>query len=246
MGLNLYWNGEITFSMGTGNKNVDEMTRLSLKERHYGINNSIYRDLVSAVLKMSYKAKFKIVFFTATFAYNPSEEEAQKIFINFLKNLRLNEKFNNYVWTKERQKNGHIHYHFLTDCGYMDITKLQATFNKCVKNVNRNAQISINSLRLPNSAKFGNIVTDPIQTAKYIGKYFSKSRGQEWKFRSFAISKRLYPLRIEIKEHEALKLCTKYKYKTYSDCQLYSKTYLINENMMSIRRDFTCFDDRIT
>jgi hypothetical protein len=242
----LYWNGEITFSKGIGNKNRDEMKKKANIVRKFGLSNQTYRDIVSAALKMAWRPKNKLIFLTATFPNIPSEVIAQKIFTQFLQNLRLNEKFNTYIWAKELQGRGSIHYHLLCDMGFISIKKLQETWNKVCKNIDNTLPVSNNSLRLPNSTRFGNIVANPVQMARYLGKYFSKAVGQEWNTRAYAISNELYPLKLKIDETEAIYLCRKYQYKSYSDSHLYSKTYLIDVNMMKILRDFPSFIDKIT
>jgi hypothetical protein len=244
MSTSLYWNGEITYSAGTGNKNIKELTKMANKKRIFELSNSTYRELVSAVLKMNYKARNKLVFLTATFAYNPTEVEARKIWLNFLKNLKF-KKTGNYVWTKEKQESGRIHYHIVCDLPFLDIRVLQETFNNCVKNVNNNAPVSANSLRLPHSHRFGNIISNPVSVAKYIGKYFSKSIGVKWECRCYAISCNLFPLKIEISTKEVLKLQARYKNIQKTDGKTWGITYLLDENIPTILRDFTCFDDRL-
>ena len=236
--LKLYWNGEISFSMGAGCKDKEIMTKLANKTRKFTIDNKTYRELVSACIKMKIKAKNGIVFFTATFPYDPTEEEAQKIFRNFLKNLKLNYHVETYIWVKERQKSARIHFHFLADIPFIRIERLQSCWNNCIKNIRPDIEISNNSLRLPNSRKFGNLVSDLSQLARYMGKYFSKSRNVEYDYPAFAITKNLYPLSIDITEVQVLNLLRTYEHIVFTDNEFYARTILKNVNFNDIYREF--------
>lgn len=237
--LKLYWNGEVSFSMGKGNMDRETMSDLGKKKRVYRITNRVYRDLVSACIKIKYQAKFGIVFFTATFPFDPSEAIAQKIFKNFMKNLKLNYHVLNYVWVKERQKSGRIHFHFLSEMPFVPISDLQACFNNCIKNVCPDVSITLNSLRLPNNAKFTNLVQDSAQIAKYMGKYFAKSKYVEWELPCYAITKSLYPLSYDIDETFAMQLCRKYDNYQLTDHEFYAKMILKNVTYCDIIRDFS-------
>lgn len=234
----LYWNGEITYSLGKGCKDVEMMTQRGLKERRYMITNRIYRDLVSAAIKMKFQAVFGIVFFTSTFPYDPSEEEAQAIFKNFMKNLKTNYNVKNYLWVKERQKNGRLHYHFLAEVPYCPIKRLQKAYNSAILGINRTVLVSNNSLRLPNSKKFGNLVRDPRQLAAYIGKYLTKGRYFEWRLPCFGISKNLYPLSMEVSEANVLVLKENYSNYVVTDREFYAKIILKGITYPDILRDF--------
>lgn len=236
--LRLYWNGEISFSMGTGCRDKEIMTNLANKERKFCITNKTYRELLAACVKMKITAKNGIVFFTATFPFEPSEAEAQKIFRNFMKNLKLNYHVETYIWVKERQKSGRIHFHFLADIPFIPIKILQRCWNSCIRNVSPNVEVGTNSLRLPNSRKFGNLVSDISQLARYMGKYLSKSRFELWEYPASAISKNLYPLFVDITEIQALELCRSHENFVFTDKEFYARTILKNVNYNDIYRKF--------
>lgn len=237
--LRLYWNGEISFSMGTGCRDKEIMTNLANKERVFEITNKTYREILAACIKMKIEAKNGIVFFTATFPFEPTETEAQKIFRNFMKNLKLNYHVETYIWVKERQKSGRIHFHFLADIPYTPIKNLQRCWSNCLKNVHSDFEDQSNSLRLPNSRKFGNLVRDVAQLAKYMGKYLSKSRFEGWEYPACAISKNLYPLFVDITETEALELCRSHKNFIFTDKEFYARTILKNVNFNDLYRRFS-------
>jgi len=82
----LYVNGDVTYSNGTGN--IEKvLSEAAKKEKRYMISNTDYRMLVSAAIKMQIEASKKLQFITYTFAFDPTEDEAQRIFNNHLKNL---------------------------------------------------------------------------------------------------------------------------------------------------------------
>lgn len=237
--LKLYWNGEISFSMGVGCKDKEIMKNLANKERKFAITNKTYRELLAACIKMKIEAKNGIIFFTATFPFDPTEAEAQKIFRNFMKNLKLNYHVETYIWVKERQKSSRLHFHFLADIPYVNIKRLQDCWNNCIKNIQPYIMVSNNSLRLPNSRKFGNVVSDISQLARYMGKYLSKSRFVEYEYPAYAISKNLYPLSVDITEVQALELCRSYENFVFTDKEFYARTILKNVNFNEIYRQFS-------
>lgn len=205
----LYVNGDVTYSNGAGN--IEKVLKQAAqKERRYMISHTDYRMLVSAAIKMQIEASKKLQFITYTFAFDPTEDQAQRIFNNHLKNLTKTFNVERYIWTKERQKNSRLHYHLLGETGYIPIKTLQNSFNNSIRNVNKLFDISFNSVRLP-PRSHNNIYNSPVAIAKYIGKYISKERGKGYKRRSWAISQSLYPLKSEISQQDLMNLQKRYQ-----------------------------------
>lgn len=234
----LYWNGEISFSLGKGCVDSEIMSKKGLKERCYMITNSAFRDLIGAAIKMQHEASFALIFLTATFPFEPTELEAQTIFKNFLKNLKTNYGLKKYIWCKERQKNSRIHFHLLSEIPFVPILVLQGAFNSAIRHIKPSVNVNRHSLRLPNSKKFKNIVQDSKQVAKYIGKYMSKSRFEMWKLPCYQISKDLYPLSMKISEQNAMMLTRSYEHYIVTDKKYYAKTVLKNVTFVDILREF--------
>ncbi len=203
MKINLYINGNITTSLGKGN-DVVILRSAGKIEKKYCIDNLAYRQLVSACIKIVKKAQNKPVFLTITFPYYPQEVEAQKIFTNFIKNMKKTYNLKNYVWVKENgEKKGKLHYHLVADFPFNSIKCMQTSFNNSIRNYRSDVGLSNNSLRLPPRSNSNSIVREPIGMAKYIGKYISKNRYVTYNARCYAISKNLFPLAQEISLEEA-------------------------------------------
>ena len=185
----IYTNGDITYSAGIG-KTPEICMELSKRDKTYSITNSDYRTIVSAAINLQARKVYQIVFLTYTFAFEPSEKEGNSIIKLFFKRLRRNyyDK-TNYVWTKERQKNGRLHYHSLVDMPFISIKDLQDMYNSCNIFVCGNScPVSYCSLRLPpNHRKIDQM--GAVATAKYMAKYISKERGKQYGLPCFGISK---------------------------------------------------------
>ena len=198
MKIKLYENGNVTYSNGKGN-DIESLRAASKLCREYNINNSDYRNIVSAACKLG-RTSEAVSFWTFTFANNPDEKQANGAIKKFFKELKR--EYNRdlrYVWTKERQKNGKFHFHSIVDVGYMDVQSLQGLWNRAVVFSCGSVGVSNNSFRLPPKSHrsiFDNKNVD--QIARYIGKYVSKERYNAYSQPVFAISKSLYPLSYEL------------------------------------------------
>lgn len=79
--------------------------------------------------KKGKKIKFKIQMITLTLSGKQKHTDkyiTSKMLGKFLNNLRNNYNLRNYIWRAERQKNGNLHYHIVTDCGigYFTVLKI--------------------------------------------------------------------------------------------------------------------------
>jgi len=203
----LYENGRCTFSAGKG-RTITECQEIGRTSKGYKITNAQYNNIIAAAFKLARSTTRTLNFYTFTFANNPCEIDANKAIGKFFKELlREFESDIRYIWTKERQKNGKIHFHSLLDSGYIPVQSLQALWNRSILFACGNVELSNNSFRLPpvaNRKIFSN--KDIISIARYIGKYVSKERANSYQCPVCSISKRLYPLYIEISlaEYETL------------------------------------------
>lgn len=198
MKILLYENGACTFSEGKG-RDSDSCRTIGNNTKTYSLSNCHYRNIVSAAFKISRESRFELNFYTFTFANNPTEVEGNKAIKHFFKTFVRIYGESRYVWTKERQKNGKLHYHALIDSGYIPVKTLQGMWNDSIVYSCGNCATSSNSFRLPpkeNRRLFAQ--KDVIAVARYIAKYISKERGLEYEQPCFAISKNLYPLSVEI------------------------------------------------
>ena len=111
--------------------------------RTYRINKSKVRKKISSFTRLNKSKKF-LAFYSVSLPLNTPDDVAYVIFNKWLTNLRSNYNLKSYLWIAERQSNGTIHYHLLTN-DYLDITK-----------VNRAMARAINSEVKKGNATWGN------------------------------------------------------------------------------------------
>lgn len=191
MSVDYYYQGEYVVTPAGGN--LSPVPSLNVIAKSYQIDSAARRKLISAAYKLKLTARNQLVFLTFTFFYYPSEADASEHFVTLIDNLKKTYNLGNYVWTKERQKSGRIHYHTILDIPFFDIQKLENTWSTIIRHKYPHLSSHNNSIRLPNSGKYGNLVTGVHTVAEYIAKYCSKSN-ERYKFRAYQISKGLFPV----------------------------------------------------
>lgn len=116
-------------------------------KRIYKVNKSKVRKKISAFTRLTESKKF-LAFYSISLPLNTSDDIAYTIFNKWLTNLRVNYNLKSYLWIAERQKNGTIHYHLLTN-NFLNIKK-----------VNRSMARAINSEVVKGKATWGNSSVD--------------------------------------------------------------------------------------
>jgi len=202
----IYKTGLVVLYKKHKGRSRQEMIEAARQPRHYQIKKS---EVVSAAINLYNRKKYQVYFITFTFAFNPTELQASRIWTNYLKNLKLNYNVNNYVWVKEKQKSGRLHFHALIDSPRNNIAKLQSSFNNTVKNFDNTLAISNNSVRLGNNPVVFNIQ----QCAKYISKYISKSRDDIYQQRAYGFTVEISDVCREIDTYQLDELALKYEVK---------------------------------
>ncbi len=85
--------------------------------------------------------KFKVNFVTLTLPApqgNITDKEIKKEVLDvFIKRLRRKLNLNNYVWRAEKQKNGNLHFHMITDT-YLHYEKIRNDWNECLNKLKDN------------------------------------------------------------------------------------------------------------
>lgn len=139
------------------------------KKRVYRCNRNLVRS--SSISLFAGKNSSCLLFFTVTLPEKISESEARRAWHSFLMNLRNSYCVKKYVWVKEYQANGNIHYHIIVDRAFIDIVKMQKTWNTCLLNHTSITAIGTNcSVRLGNQPRVYSIE----RVANYLSKYIAK------------------------------------------------------------------------
>lgn len=119
---------------------------------------------------------FKIAFVTITLPseqIHPDSVIISKCFNQLLTELRTCHNVKKYVWRAERQKNGNIHFHILTDA-FIPYYELRNRWNRIINKLGyvdrfkeKNGNKQPNSTDIHSTRKIGNL-------KKYLAKYMSK------------------------------------------------------------------------
>jgi hypothetical protein len=166
----VYANGLVVFTKphSLHERTDGDLQRQAKIKRTYTIHKSKVRSACVAAWKVK-KSKY-MLFLTFTFPCDVTEAEAADIWNRMLKNLKQNYKVNYYVWVKERQKIGRLHYHILVDRNRLDVQALQRSWNNAIRHVLNIHILYNNSVRLG-----GNPIVRSIESvSKYLSKYISK------------------------------------------------------------------------
>ena len=109
------------------------------------------------------------------------EKNTGKAYKILLDQLRNQYRVKKYVWVKEYQENGNVHYHILMDTTYIDIVKLQKTWNNAIHNVTGQYPQYNNSVRLGNNPRVYSVK----KVKNYLSKYITKQIAEEAENRNY-------------------------------------------------------------
>jgi hypothetical protein len=130
--------------------NIDEKL-LKENRKSYKLNKSKVRKKCQAFSRLEKSKKF-LAFYSISFPCGLSDEIVYKIFNTWLTRCRRDSGLKSYLWVAERQGNGTIHFHLLTN-DYMTIKKVNGFMASC----------------LASEKAKGNEVLKDINTEKYNG-----------------------------------------------------------------------------
>ena len=121
-----------------------------------------------------------LLFITITIGANLSdkskvEKDTGKAYKIFLDQLRNQYRIKKYVWVKEYQECGNVHYHILMDTTFVDVKKLQKTWNNALHNITGQYPTTNNSVRLGDNPRVYNIQ----KVKNYLSKYITKQIANE-------------------------------------------------------------------
>ena len=147
-------------------------------KRNYRINRNRVR---SACVDLWHnRTGYCLLFVTITINTDISnkkqvEKNTGKAFKILLDQLRNQYRVKKYVWVKEYQENGNVHYHILMDTTYIDIVKLQKTWNNAIHNITGQYPQYNNSVRLGEHPRVYNVK----KVKNYLSKYITKQIAED-------------------------------------------------------------------
>lgn len=159
------------------------------KQKFYTIDAAAYRKVASSAVNLWAAKRHNITFFTLTFPFLANESEANICFSKFVENLKQNYGLKNYIATKERGEIGNrLHFHCLFDLPFRDIRRLNKAWCNTFKNI---APFSPNAVSLPDRKHGGAVVRTQERCVKYLCKYLSKSKNQQFEKPCLFISRQI-------------------------------------------------------
>lgn len=161
-----------------------QMTAGSQKRLRNAINLLIAsaKDKEATHFKTKQKYRFKVNFMTLTLpakqGFVTDKEIKSKCLDPFLKRMKRKHKLGSYVWRAERQKNGNLHFHLLTDT-FIHYAKVTADWNAVLQQFRFIDDFeSKHGHRQPPSTEIRS-VKKVKNLASYMVKYMSKSSENE-------------------------------------------------------------------
>ncbi len=117
-------------------------------------------------------------FYSISFPANLADNMCFKVFNTWLTRCRKEQKLKSYLWITERQKNGTLHYHMLTN-NYMNIREVNNYMRVALLNQKRKGNIP-NSINVPDN--YNGVDVDNLyhsKRAKHKRKKMSKEKAQK-------------------------------------------------------------------
>ena len=156
--------------------------RKDRKERSYKLNKSKVRKKCNALSRLQKSKKF-LAFYSISFPYGLTDEIGYKIYNTWLTRCRKDCGLKSYLWIAERQKNGTIHFHLLTN-DFMPIKKVNGFMASCLASEKAKG---VEVLKEINTEKYNGVDVKKVDKNRksligYLTKYITKN---EIKFTHF-------------------------------------------------------------
>jgi len=153
------------------------------KERSYKLNKSKVRKKCNAFSRLEKSKKF-LAFYSISFPCGLQDEIAHKIYNTWLTRCRKDCGLKSYLWIAERQGNGTIHFHLLTN-DFMPIKKVNGFMASCLASEKAKG---IEVLKEINTQKYNGVDVKKVDRERksligYLTKYITKN---EIKFTHYA------------------------------------------------------------
>ncbi len=141
----------------------------------YTLNKSKVRRRCHALSRLAKSKKF-LAFYTITFPEGISDKNCYRLFNLWLTRCRKTSGLNTYLWVAERQKNGTIHFHLLTN-DFMEIATVNGYMAKALTNAKKRG---IEKLATVETEKYNGVDVKKVGKKKktligYLTKYITKN-----------------------------------------------------------------------
>jgi len=160
-----------------------------LKTKTFTIDNKKYRQLSGAAHYQIKKINNKPLFLTLTFPPFKkfiNDKEVNKLFSQFMENLRKRHNCNAYIGVREHgSKNHRVHFHILVSIDFIPFPILNRLWCNTIADYCDYSPIAVQS---DPKTRF---IRNPVRAMRYVCKYFAKSKGQASESRLIFISQNL-------------------------------------------------------
>lgn len=148
--------------------------RASKRVGGYRLNKKKVREKCHALFTLKRSAKF-MAFYSISFPQGIADKEARECLNTWLTRCRTKYNLKNYLWVAERQKNGTIHFHLITN-NYMPIREVNRYMAVCIANRNKRYSLGLNIDRDKyNGVDVKRIDNNRKRLGQYLTKYVSKN-----------------------------------------------------------------------
>lgn len=144
------------------------------KKETYILNKKKVREKCTAFFGLRQSRKF-LAFYSISFPVGMSDNDIMKCYNTYLTRCRKDVKLRSYLWVGERQKNGTLHFHMLTN-NYMPIRQINYYMAKAIENVIKRYKLPIKF----DTVKYNGVDVKRCENNKkrlcqYLTKYISKN-----------------------------------------------------------------------
>lgn len=145
------------------------------EKKAFRLNKSKVKKKCHALSRLEKSRKF-LAFYSISFPAGLPDENAYKIFNTWLTRCRKDANLNTYLWVAERQKNGTIHFHLLTN-DFMPIRQVNGFMARCLLSEKKKG---IEALKNMDLEKYNGVDVKKVGKNKngiisYLAKYVTKN-----------------------------------------------------------------------
>jgi len=152
-----------------------EENKLKENKKSYKLNKSKVRKKCNAFSRLEKSKKF-LAFYSISFPCGLSDEICYKVYNTWLTRCRKNCGLKSYLWIAERQKNGTIHFHLLTN-DFMPIKKVNGYMASCLASEKGKGAETLKRIK---TKKYNGVDVKKVDKSKnsligYLTKYITKN-----------------------------------------------------------------------
>lgn len=144
------------------------------KKTEYRLNKKKVREKCSSFFGLKQSRKF-LAFYSISFPAGMADEYIMQCYNTFLTRCRKDMRLKSYLWVAERQKNGTLHFHVLTN-NFMAIRRVNWYMAKAIENIIKKNNLDLNfDVKKYNGVDVKRCNNNRKALNQYLTKYISKN-----------------------------------------------------------------------